>query len=365
MHETKKHIGGYEITPVIQQRLASSPDLFIEADQKQYAFVFGKRRTAGDPSASLYCLVRDGNGLSRLSVSGGNNYEYALTGISLTARDVVSDAFRENLRYFEERFGIDFAQSRAIPLGHALEVRAKGYRLAQWLEETERVDAETLHDTRNAVSGLLLLSYKDHKTFGIAAKQERALWLRNQYHFALASDPKRAMEKYYRTIFGLEEEIRHWRNGAIPPGNVIHYLHEDGKSARRVMTFTDWSFGNPYAEWTLEGTIAEEVIHLASRMSESNGSSFTSAQLNSVEELAVKYYAVQALKECGVKDKVVAAYSNKSAQVSGMIQLWTEMVGQMGQETMDRVFFEGHGSFQTWRHIKASIEEGLQRGVIT
>jgi hypothetical protein len=154
------------------------------------------------------------------------------------------------------------------------------------------------------------------------------------------------------------------RNG-VPPAMVITTT-VNGKPHPAIFFVRPEDCEENYDGWSLEGALAEEIIHLHSRTVNLPDGTFSPEQRLAIDEMAVKYYVDRFLRE-NKYEASAQIFSrkrpNNETPVSGSITLWRRVIDSIGENEANNFYFRGEVDERTvgavYDEIGSAVKEGL------
>lgn len=258
------------------------------------------------------------------------------------------DLYERQLSDLESRFHIDLSASRAVPIEHVLEVRLLGHMFAAWMGERGIKTDDEIQSLHTRVDNFMVLTEDDKRSLLMAQLGEAIAELQNVKDDFVSKglweqvSPEEIV--YFNDLMESHgSNLQLLASGEVNCATKFGYSNSEGNKFSTVI-FVDWSDEkDPFSHCSLEGSVAEETFHLGA-----NTIKLASQYLDlghqffhHTEELAVKYYVVEAMRDLGISEDKVKLYISMDPYC---LPVWKGFIDDRGRSVADGIFFYGQGT---------------------
>lgn len=261
---------------------------------------------------------------------------------------VDSVSYGQQLSVLENRFGIDLSASRSVPLSHVVEVRGFGHIVADWIGVKRFKSPQEVAALHEEIDSYLVLTPEDKRTLLSAQVREEINRLReikesyiSQGFWDQVSEEER---KYFEALLSnYQSSLSSLLSDEVACATKFGYEDSDGNLVNTAV-FVDWDEDlDPYSHCSLEGSVAEETFHLSANLRKlaTQYLEINYDFIYQTEELAVKYYVVEALRALGIPDDKIDLYISMDPTC---LDVWQGFIDDRGRKLADDIFFKGKAS---------------------
>jgi len=259
------------------------------------------------------------------------------------------------LSRLEHRFGVDLSASRLVPMDHVAEVRGFGHMVADYIGRRKFISPKRVVDLHERVDACMLFTPDDKKDILVSSAREPIVLLESVKDEYVAQGvwdqvPKDQIAVYDSRLKQHKKILDNLLAGVSTCATTFGFDEESGEQVH-MAGYLDWGDNNdPYSHCSLEGSVAEETFHLGSNLSNLQFSfpEIRYGYLHDTEELAVKYYVVEVLRDLGVAQDRIDLYISMDPTT---IPVWQNFIDDVGRGLADKFFFLGKASPSTMERL--------------